>query len=186
MASRKRKCALEVSILLGLLAIGPLAFAKGPGPEVAPPTSATAETNSAAEVIKISRYLTLKSCYTGQKCIGPVAKDLENANVELKMKPIHKGDLQGQTAGSSFGLSEDGIPFKSEIQITKKDGEEGYYIYMMLRSGQGLKRHGKVHTFTVKNLSELKQTILKDAPIATKNGTLQAELVFGPSMKISK
>jgi hypothetical protein len=136
--------------------------------------------------ITLSRYLTIKTCYTGQKkCIGPVAKELDKANIQMVLEPFFKGDVQGEIAHDKHRIVENGIAFKTEIRFLKKQNEEGYYIYMMLRSGPGVKRNGKVKTFKVIDLSKLSETKISDDPIKFDCGTLQAELVLGPSVNLS-
>jgi hypothetical protein len=137
--------------------------------------------------ITLSRYLTIKTCYTGQnKCIGPVAKELDKANIEMVLEPFFKGDVEGEIAHDKHRIVENGVPFKSEIRVLKKKNKEEYNIYMMLRSGPGVKRNGKVKTFTVIDLSKLSETKISDDPIKFDGGTLQAELVLGPSVILFK
>jgi hypothetical protein len=141
---------------------------------------------SASPTITLSRYLKFKTCHADRKdCIGPIAIDLEKANIELVLKEFFKGD-GGLTAQNLYETVKNGISFKSEIRVIKKPNAEGYFFYMMLRSGPGLKREGKVKTFSIKDLSQLTETIVSDSPIKFDGGTLQAELVLGPSLKLPR
>ena len=144
------------------------------------------EVLSTPNTISISRYFSVKTCYTGQACTGPVARNLEKSNIELIMDPYSKGKNRGYTAFDENKIFENGVPFKSEIRITKTEGKEGYHVYIMLRSGPSLKRNGKIKTFSVKSLSRLSETIVADKPINFEGGTLQVELILGPPLSLSK
>lgn len=143
-------------------------------------------TLSPTNKIKLARYLTIKTCYKDDHCIGPVVKNIEDANIEIPMKPYSKANERGQTAFEEQSVLDQGIPFKREIRVTKKEGKDEYYVYMMLRSGPSLKREGKVKTFSVKDLSQMSETRITDEPIKFKDGTLQAELILSAPLNLSK
>lgn len=138
-----------------------------------------------------ARYMTITVCYTGQKeCIGPTVKNLEQANVKLNWEDFSKGTVdskpvRGSSAVDTLKLTENQVPFTSEIRVTKHEGKSSTYVYLMLRSGQGTKRQGKVKTFEIADLSQLKETKLIDEPIKFDGGTLKAELVIGPPMTLT-
>ncbi|MES2965066.1 MAG: hypothetical protein V4760_14365 [Bdellovibrionota bacterium] len=138
-----------------------------------------------------SRYLMVTVCYKGHKdCIGPVVKNLEQANVKLQWENFSKGYVdskpaRGVTAVDKVNMIEGSVPFTSEIRVTKHDGKKTTSVYMMLRSGAGTKREGKVKTFEIPDLAQLKETKLSDEPIEFEGGTLKAELVVGPPLNLT-
>lgn len=138
----------------------------------------------------ISRYLAITVCYKNQKdCIGPTVKNLENSNIELHFEPYSKTADKGVTAQNEMTHTDYGVPFKSEIRVTKKDGSDDYNIYAMLRSGEGTKREAIVKTVKAKDLAQLERFELQDEPIKFKTkeheGSLQAELVVGTALPIT-
>lgn len=135
--------------------------------------------------VKFSRYIMVETCYDAQeKCIGPVVKNLENSNTSLVLKPFSKGKVLGRTAVEKFRVEDSKIPFNSEIRVTKKEGSNDYLVNIMLRSGDSLKRNGRVRTIQIKNLSDFKEVTVEDKPIRFKNGTLKASVVIGPYQEI--
>ncbi len=132
-----------------------------------------------------SRYMTTLICYKGEKeCIGPTVKDVEKANVRLQWETFSKGNVRGTTAQDLASVVDQGVPFKSEIRITKPDGADKYHVYIMLRSGPGTKRQGKVKTFEIEDLSKLTEMTISDDPIKFKGGTIKTELVIGPPLPL--
>ncbi len=134
--------------------------------------------------IKISRYFAITACLKNEaKCREPLNLDTENANIGMALLTYKKGD-SGITAGDKYRVVEQGIPFDSEIRVTKKDGDSIYRFYVVVRSGGELKRTGVVKTFEVKAFErEMPINSVKDKPIEFPGGTLQAELFIGPSNK---
>lgn len=142
-------------------------------------------TKPSGNTITISRYFTIKTCYDNKSpCIGPVAKELEKANVTLELAPFTKGADKGVTAIDEYKIQEEGISFSSEIRITQQQGENGYFVYVMLKSGRSKARKGVVKTFFIPKLSELTETRIMDKTIRFQTGTLEAELVVGPKLKM--
>ena len=137
--------------------------------------------------VKFSRYIMVETCYDGkEKCIGPVVKNLENSNTSLILKPFSKGNTLGKTAVEKIRVEDSKIPFNSEIRVTKKEGSSDYLVYIMLRSGDSLKRNGRVKTIQIENLSDFKEITVEDKPIRFKNGILKASVVIGPYQEIFK
>lgn len=132
----------------------------------------------AQETVSLSRYFTTKVCYSGGECVGPTAKNVGAANIQLKLAPFRKMDVQGKDAWEKNSVTEEGVTFKSEIHLIEyaRPGKYKYYIYVMLRSG---KREGVVKKFNMKSLDELKEVVLEDKPVKTSRGTIQAQLVLG-------
>jgi hypothetical protein len=148
---------------------------------------ATNANTTSEQSVVFSRYISITTCYQGQeKCIGPVVKNLESANVEKRFERFYKGYEGGLTTLESNRIEEYGIPFNSEVRITKKDFSDTYYVYMMLRSGPGTSRNGVIKSFEIKSLSSFNGVNLIDKPIKFKDGELRAELTFGPPLKLSK
>lgn len=137
----------------------------------------TDKSSTANNVVQISRYITINTCYTGQgKCIGRTVKNIEEANIKL--------DMQQGTARDIYKLEDEGIVFQSDIRITKKADQDEYLVYIMIHSGDRLNREARIKTFKIKDLSKMPITRVLDKPIKFKGGTLQAELVVGPRMAI--
>jgi len=134
--------------------------------------------NDVAETVSFSRIISIKTCDKNKKCSGFVANDLKNSEVTLQLEEFNKGTDKGVTGQDAFEINESGVPFRSEIRVIKKKGEDQFYVYMMIRSGSSLKRNGKIKTFSVSNLSDLAEVNLKDDPISISNGTIQAQLTI--------
>ncbi len=134
--------------------------------------------------LKLNRYIAIETCYEDGECVGPAAKNIEKSSIEFDMQPYAKAGDRGITA-SDMQIVQDGKTlFKSEIRLVKKEKTDFYYVYMMLKSGTS--RNGKVSIAKVKDLKNFKQRILLDEPIKTKNGTLQAQLIVGPAVPVTK
>jgi hypothetical protein len=138
-----------------------------------------------SEVLTLSRYFTVKTCYKDASCIGPVAKNIERANIQLELKPGKQGSAVASQAWDRAQVTDDGLQFKSEIHILKhkKPGPFKYTVLMKLRSGN---RESKVQKLQLKSLKELDQTVISDEPIAFEGGTLQAQLVIGPKLPLDR
>ncbi|MGZ3692725.1 MAG: hypothetical protein ACXWQO_00525 [Bdellovibrionota bacterium] len=132
------------------------------------------------------RYFKIKTCTKEGKCSEFLSKGLATREIELKMTHSHSKGINGGSDGRDLNrIIENGIPFKSEIHIIryKQPAKIAYYVYLMLRSGPGTKRHGKLKTFSMQDMSEFKEVTLTDDPIPFKGGTLQAQLVVGPQLQ---
>ena len=134
--------------------------------------------------LKLNRYIAIETCYEDGECVGPAAKNIEKSSIEFDMQPYAKAGDRGITASDLQIVQEGKTLFKSEIRLVKKEKTDFYYVYMKLKSG--LSRNGKVTIAKVKDLKNFKQRILLDEPIKTKNGTLQAQLIVGPVVPLSK
>ncbi len=155
-----------------------------PEPRTEPVSNASEPTQpTTGHLIRFSRYITIETCYRRAKnCIGPVAKEIEKANVILAMEPFAKSYKNGLTVVDEVHVKEEDLPFQGEIRISKTD--DGYYVYMMLRSGVGTERHGRIKTFKIPDLSKLTEIVVEDDPITFKGGTLKAQLVMGPPLPL--
>jgi hypothetical protein len=124
-----------------------------------------------------SRNFAIKRCYQKNDCTGPIIDNPQNGNVEIKFTPFGKGGVRGMSWRDKNEMLKDGIVFSSVINIVKHESpkKEGYFIYIMLRSGN---REGRVKTFNIHDLSELNNLSIEDFPIAYKDGTLQAQLIL--------
>lgn len=141
---------------------------------------------STEPTIAFSRYISVITCLLGnEKCIGPVVKNLDSANVEKKFERFNKGNRSGRSALDSSRIVEEGIPFDSEVRISRKESST-YFVYLMHRSGPTTSRNGVVKTFEVNNISMFKNLTVVDKEIKFTNGELRAELTFGPQLKLSK
>jgi hypothetical protein len=131
-----------------------------------------------ASAESISRYITIKTCNHAGECIGPTAKNLESANLDLEMQPAH-GKAEGHDAWDRQEITEAGVKIKSEIHVIryKKPEKYTYYIYAMLRTG---KRNGVIKTLSLKRWEDFKEFVLTDSPLKTANGTIHAQLAVGP------
>lgn len=149
------------------------------------PASNLQEENRPAtgHLIKFSRYIAIETCdKRAEKCAGPIPKEIEKANVILAMEPFAKSYKNGLTAVDQVQALEKDLPFRGEIRISKTD--DGYYVYMMLRSGPGTSRNGRIKTFKIQDLSQLTEIAVQDDPIAFRGGTLKAQLVMGPPIPL--
>jgi hypothetical protein len=135
------------------------------------------------ETVSFSRYFTIKTCYTNKGCIGPVAKQIEAANTRIALTPFRKGDAMGEDGWDRQRLTEENIPFQSELHIMKHSnpGKHKFSLYVMLRSG---KRNGVIKTFHFDDPEQIKQFTVTDKTIPFKGGVLQAQIVIGPKLNI--
>lgn len=129
-----------------------------------------------AEKIELVRTFLITTCYTGQKCLAPVVK--EEKLLTLTLERFTKGAARGMTVMDRAQIEEQAVPFKSEVRLTKKEGQEAFSIYVMLRSGEGTQREGKVKVFTQDDLAQMKEVKVTDKAIAFTGGTLQASLLL--------
>lgn len=138
--------------------------------------SARAET---AEPVSLVRYFATTVCYAKENCVGPAVKNLEASQVTMQLEAFRKGNSSGWHAWDRNSLTESGVTLKSEIHVVKhaEPREFRYSIYAMLRSG---KREGVVKTIYLKKMEDLRRIVLKDKPVKTGKGTVQAELVLDP------
>lgn len=136
-----------------------------------------------AEAFSLSRYFTVKTCFTNSGCVGPTAKSIESANQRIDLEPFHKSGLEGLDGWERTYVASDGVLFHAEIHVIKyaHPGKYKYYIYTMLRSG---KREGKIKKVFLKELEDFKEFTISDRPIKTKNGTAQVQLVVGPTLTL--
>lgn len=136
--------------------------------------------------IAFSRYFSVTTCFRGEKkCIEPVVKNLESSNVQKSFEQFGKGPERGVSAFESYRIEENGIPFNSEIRITKKESSEVYHVYLMLRSGRTNSRKGVVKTFEIKDISSFDNVTITDTPIKFEGGELKADLTFGLPLDLS-
>ncbi|MGE4133606.1 MAG: hypothetical protein AB7F86_18360 [Bdellovibrionales bacterium] len=144
------------------------------------------QSSSEPPVIRFSRYFSITTCYKGRtKCIGPVVKGLEKANVEKKAKIEKWGDEPAALVQDAVRIEENGVLFSGEVRISKKASSDTYYIFLILRSGSTVIGHGAVRALHVKDLTSFDSVTVIDQPIHFDQGTLRAQLTVGPYLKIT-
>ncbi len=139
-----------------------------PLPEAPPVASATPS-------VEFTRSIVTTFCPRKNKCEKPVTHGEQT--VTLKLEPYHKGD-SGLTGEDKIEIIDRQVPIKTEIRVIKKTGSDDFYVYMLIRSGAGSSREGKVKTVSVKSLAELVNVTVDDKPVEVKGGTLKPQLVF--------
>jgi hypothetical protein len=143
------------------------------------PSFLTAEES---EVIPLLRYFIISPCTAQRKCIAPEAKQLETAQVKLKLEPFSKGG-KGVHGWDKNSLTLNHITFRSEIHLIRwqTPKKSKFYLYAMLRSG---KRNGKLKMIDFDELSEIQNVLLTDDPIKTKKGFLKAQLLISSTVNL--
>jgi hypothetical protein len=133
-----------------------------------------------SEKFAIHYQIEVRSCDLQASCgeFVRVGSGPKEAYVLLK-KGFDKALNGGFQKLERFSVKKEGVPFKADFNI-EHFLNNSYFISALLRSGPGTKREGKALRIRLKNLEEFREKKLTDLPIAFKEGTLQARLVFGP------
>jgi hypothetical protein len=138
----------------------------------------------AGETVRFSRYLAIETCYRGSKCVGPAAKNIEEANVELSLEPFKEGGKASGLMGvHEFSFLDNGKRITGAIRVVKHYSPAHlsgkYTVTAMLRN--------KTVRVRLDDFSQLDEVTVVGDRMKAKNGvTLQPELVVGGELILGK
>ncbi len=144
----------------------------------------------ASETVKFSRYVAIETCYRTGKCVGPAAKNIENANVELPLVPFNEGTKTSGLVGThEFSFTDSGKKITGAIRVVKHLAPAhlaGKYTVTAMLDVPGSKKTKTVRV-RLDDFNQLDEVTVVGDRMKTKNGkTVQPELVLGGSLIISK
>ncbi|HUP57648.1 MAG TPA: hypothetical protein VM598_09370 [Bdellovibrionota bacterium] len=144
----------------------------------------------ASEVVKFSRYLAIETCYRSNKCVGPAARNIEEANVELSLLPFKEGaQASGLMGIHEFSFTDNGKKITGAIRVVKHLSPahlSGKYTVTAMLDSPNHKK-GKTVRVRLDDFSQLDEVTVVGDRVKAKNGvTLQPELVVGGALIIGK